>query len=247
MSSLLLEPQLVSTAAADVAEIGSTINAATAAAAGSTTGVVAAAGDEVSLSAAALFDAYAKDYQALLKQAAAFHEQFAAALASANAAYLGAEAEAQTLLFAPSPGGGGMADPPLQPQLQGTQIGIIIGGSGLPVPPQSYVTNVLNYVNQNFMVLPANAHALFTPEGLYPIFGAKELPLNTSVTQGIQILDNQINATLTANPTGSVAVLGYSQSAIISSLVMDQIAHGQWPYPNIPTPSSSASPCWATR
>ena len=237
MSSLLVQPQLVSTAAANVVGIGSTINAATTAAAASTTGVAAAASDEVSLSAAALFDTYAKDYQALLRQAAAFHEQFSAALASANAAYLGAEAEAQTLLFGPSPGGGGMADPPLPPQLQGTQIGLIIGGSGLPIPPPKYVTNVLNYVNQNFMVLPANAHPLFTPEGLYPIFGAKELPLNTSVTQGIQILDYQINATLTANPTGSVAVLGYSQSAIISSLVMDQIAHGQWPYPNIPTPS----------
>jgi hypothetical protein len=68
MSSLLVQPQLVSTAAANVADIGSTINAATAAAAGSTTGVVAAASDEVSLSAAALFDTYAKDYQALLKQ-----------------------------------------------------------------------------------------------------------------------------------------------------------------------------------
>ena len=118
MSSLLVEPQLVSTAAANVADIGSTINAASAAAAASTTGVVAAASDEVSLSAAALFDAYAQDYQALLKQAAAFHEQFAAALASANAAYLAAEAEAQTLLFGPSPGGGGMADPPLPPQLR---------------------------------------------------------------------------------------------------------------------------------
>jgi hypothetical protein len=236
MSSLLVQPQLVATAAAKVAGIGSTINAATAAAAASTTGVVAAASDEVSLSAAAVFDIYAKDYQALLKQAAAFHEQFAAALASANAAYLAAEAEAQTLLFAPSPGGGGMADPPLPPQLQGTQFGVIIGGSGLPIPPPSYVTSTLNYVNQNFNVMAGNAQALFTPEGLYPLTGVKSLPLNTSVTQGIQILDNQINATLTANPTGSVAVLGYSQSAIISSLVMDQIAHGQWPYPNIPTP-----------
>jgi hypothetical protein len=135
MSSVLVQPQLVSTAAANVAEIGSTIGAATASAAGSTTGLVAAASDEVSLSAAALFDAYAKDYQALIKQAAAFHEQFAAALASANAAYLAAESEAQTLLFAPSPGGGGMADPQLPNILTPNTVGLIYGGSGLPVPP----------------------------------------------------------------------------------------------------------------
>ena len=104
MTSFLVQPQFVSTAAADVAGLGSTINAASAAAAASTTGVVAAASDEVSLSAAAVFDTYAKDYQALLKQATAFHEQFAAALAGANAADPAAETEAQTLLFAPSPG-----------------------------------------------------------------------------------------------------------------------------------------------
>jgi hypothetical protein len=233
MSGLLVEPQLVSTAAANVAGIGSTINAATAAAAGSTTGVVAAASDEVSLSAAAMFDTYAKDYQSLLKQAAAFHEQFAAALASANAAYLGAEAEAQTLLFSPSPGGGGVADPPGLTALTQPTVGLIMGGSGQPIPSPSYVTKVLNYVNQNFVT--NFTQALFTPEGLYPIFGAKELPLNTSVTQGISILDNAINQQIGSG--NSVAVLGYSQSAIISSLVMDQIANGQWPYPNIPTPS----------
>jgi len=233
MSGLLVEPQLVSTAAANVAGIGSTINAATAAAAGSTTGVVAAASDEVSLSAAAMFDTYAKDYQSLLKQAAAFHEQFAAALASANAAYLGAEAEAQTLLFSPSPGGGGVADPPGLTALTQPTVGLIMGGSGQPIPSPSYVTKVLNYVNQNFVT--NFTQALFTPEGLYPIFGAKELPLNTSVTQGISILDNAINQQIGSG--NSVAVLGYSQSAIISSLVMDQIANGQWPYPNVPTPS----------
>ena len=233
MSTLLVQPQLVSTAAANVADIGSTINAATAAAAAPTSSVVAAAGDEVSVSVSALFDTYAQDYQALLKKAAAFHEQFAAALASANAAYLGAEAEAQTLLFSPSPGGGGVADPPGLTALTQPTVGLIMGGSGQPIPSPSYVTKVLNYVNQNFVT--NFTQALFTPEGLYPIFGAKELPLNTSVTQGISILDNAINQQIGSG--NSVAVLGYSQSAIISSLVMDQIANGQWPYPNIPTPS----------
>ena len=100
-----------------------------------------------------------------------------------------------------------------------------MGGSGLPIPPPSYVTATLNYVNQHFNVLPANAQALFTPEGLYPLTGVKSLPLDMSVSQGVQILDSAIKQQLAANPSGSVAVLGYSQSAIISSLEMENLAN----------------------
>jgi hypothetical protein len=87
MTSLLTRPQLVAAAAADVAEIRSAIGAATSAAAGPTTGLAAAAQDEVSAVAAALFGTYAREYQAVLKQATAFHEEFAATMAAAGNAY----------------------------------------------------------------------------------------------------------------------------------------------------------------
>ncbi len=96
------------------------------------------------------------------------------------------------------------------------------------------MSSVLNYVNQNFTVSLANAQAIFTPEGLYPLTGVKSLPLNISVNQGVTILESTINSQL-GSGAPSVTVLGYSQSAIISSIVMEQIAHGQWPFPNIPT------------
>ena len=51
------------------------------------------------------------------------------------------------------------------------------------------------------------------------------MPLNTSISQGLQILDSPIKTTLAANPRGSVAVLGYSQSADISSLEMLNLAN----------------------
>ena len=70
----------------------------------------------------------------------------------------------------------------------------------------------------------ANAHALFTPEGYYPLI-LKSLPLTPSISQGLQILDAQIKSTLTANPGDSVAILGYSQSADISSLEMIDLAN----------------------
>jgi hypothetical protein len=72
MPYVLTQPQVMATAAADVAAIGSTINEATAAAAGSTTGVVAAAADEISASIATLFNAYAQGWQAVIGRAAVF-------------------------------------------------------------------------------------------------------------------------------------------------------------------------------
>jgi hypothetical protein len=236
MTGLLTEPQLINTAAGSVAEIRSAIGAAKAAAAGPTTSVAAAAADEVSAAAAKLFGSYAQEYQAVLNQASIFHEDFAAALASAGNAYAAAEAAnasaiagALGALTAPVRsllGGGGSPTPlVVQPTLQGTTIGLMMGGSGLPIPPPSFVTAALTYINQNFSVLPSNAHALFTPEGLYPLTGVKSLTLDVSVAQGVQILDSAIKSTLAANPTGSVAVFGISQSADISSLEMENLAN----------------------
>jgi hypothetical protein len=73
MTSLIARPQLMATAAADASEISSAISAARAAAAGPTTGLAAAAEDEVSAVAATFFSAYDQEYQALLQRAAAFH------------------------------------------------------------------------------------------------------------------------------------------------------------------------------
>ena len=245
MTGLLTEPRLINTAAGNVAEIRSAIGAAKAAAAGPTTGVAAAAADEVSAAAAKLFGSYAQEYQAVLHQASIFHEDFAAALASAGNAYAAAEAAnasaisaALGALTAPvrsllGDGGatlallGGDSPTPMvvQPALQGTTIGLVMGGSGEPIPPPSSITAALNYFNQHFGVLPSNAHALVTPEGLYPITGVKDLTLDVSVAQAVQILDSAIKNTLAANPSGSVAVFGASQSAIVSSLEMENLAN----------------------
>ncbi|MGO8936335.1 MAG: PE-PPE domain-containing protein [Mycobacterium sp.] len=221
MTTLLTEPQFVETAAANVAEIRSAIGAAKAAAAGPTTGLAAAAQDEVSAATAKLFGAYAQEYQSVLTQAGAFHEEFAAALASAGNAYAAAEAANASAISGAAPT---LTPTVVQPPLQGTTIGLIMGGSGLPIPPPSYVTATLNYINHNFNVLPSNANPLFTPEGYYPLI-LKSLPLDPSISQGLQILDSAIKSTLTNNPTGSVAILGYSQSADISSLEMLNLAN----------------------
>jgi triacylglycerol lipase len=73
MSSLIAVPELITTAATDLGNIGSTLNAARAAAATQTTGMLAAAEDEVSAAIAAVFSAHGQGFQALSAQAAAFH------------------------------------------------------------------------------------------------------------------------------------------------------------------------------
>ena len=59
---------------------------------GPTTGVLAAAGDEVSSAIAAAFSAYGQGFQALGAQAAAFHDQFVQALTAGAGSYVSAEA-----------------------------------------------------------------------------------------------------------------------------------------------------------
>src|ERR1700758_3011158 len=92
MSSLIAVPELITTAATDLSNIGSTLSAANAAAAPPTTGVLAAAEDEVSAAIAAVFSAHGQGFQALGAQAAVFHAQFVQALTEGAGSYVSAEA-----------------------------------------------------------------------------------------------------------------------------------------------------------
>ncbi|WP_136625695.1 PE family protein, partial [Mycobacterium innocens] len=92
MLFVIAAPSMVETAAANLTSLGSTLDEATAAAAHSTTRVLAAAEDEVSEALAALFSAHGRTYQALSAQAAAFHAQFVQTMTAGARAYAGAEA-----------------------------------------------------------------------------------------------------------------------------------------------------------
>ena len=121
--------------------------------------------------------------------------------------------------------------PPYDPS-----VGLIMGGSGTPIPGTGYVAAAQglyldNPLHPNFPGVETPgvlANGLFTPEGLYPLTGVKTLPLNipvgadgyaapqTSVGQGITILNDNIQANLPQATT----VFGYSQSATIASYEM---------------------------
>src|ERR1700722_1297939 len=100
MAYLSVQPHTLASVAVDVARIGSAINATNATVARQTTGVVAAAFDEVSTASATLFNTYAQDFQAILGQGAAFHERFVRALSAASSAYAEAEAASASALHA---------------------------------------------------------------------------------------------------------------------------------------------------
>lgn len=102
MSFVFAAPEALAAATADMAGIGSTLNAANVVAAVPTTGVLAAAADEVSTQVAALLSAHAQGYQQLSRQMmTAFHDQFVQALRASADAYATAEASAaQTMVNA---------------------------------------------------------------------------------------------------------------------------------------------------
>lgn len=129
-------------------------------------------------------------------------------------------------------------------------IGLIMGGSGLPIPGTDYVDAAqLLYLDQPFIPTGGNfpgvetpgvlANGLFTPEGFYPLTGVKTLPVNypngadgyaapqTSVGQGVTILNDNILANEAAG--NATTVFGYSQSATIASYEMQQLDPGGTP------------------
>jgi hypothetical protein len=91
MSFVTVVPEHVGQAAGQLENIGSALHAANAAAAVPTTGVVAAAGDEVSAAVAALFSRHAQEFQALNARAAAFHTEFTHLLNAGAGSYLSTE------------------------------------------------------------------------------------------------------------------------------------------------------------
>jgi PE family len=98
MSYVIAAPELMTAAATDLATIGSDLSAAHKAATPTTTGIMAAAEDEVSTAIAAVFSAHGKGFQVLGAHAALFHTHFVEALNSAGSAYAVTEASNVSLL-----------------------------------------------------------------------------------------------------------------------------------------------------
>jgi len=111
-----------------------------------------------------------------------------------------------------------------------TIIGLVMGGTGQPIPGPAYVNDVSAvYIEPTtpFAGQPTFpdttypgtlANGLYTPEMFSPYTGVNSLPFDQSVSQGVAILNNSIQANLKAGD--GTTVFGSSQSADIASLEM---------------------------
>jgi hypothetical protein len=145
-------------------------------------------------------------------------------------ALVGAGLIAVPPLVPPSPGvqvravrltSGDTADSPL-----GDGTAFILGGSGLETPGQTYA----NAIDAEYLAprdFTGTTQVLTTPEALYPFLGPFTETFDQSEAQGQQILDtailNQI-ATGDVDAANPVVVSGWSQSAVISSLLQPELA-----------------------
>lgn len=245
MSFVSVSSEAMADAATNLANIGSTVREANAAAAAMTTGLVPAAQDEVSTAIATLFGMYGNEFQGLTAQAAAFQDRLVAAVNTAAQAYSAAEvastsalrtaeqdvvnavnAPAELLLGHPLIGNGtgtsigaGVAVQASAAESLVDSVGttLVMGGSG-----DEFVSN-LNAFNKLFIQITPGLEGsvptgLYTPEQFYPFGGPNELTLTASVSQGLQILNDALQPYIqTGTPVG---VFGYSQSAVIASLEM---------------------------
>ncbi|VBA51069.1 PE family protein PE3 [Mycobacterium attenuatum] len=234
MSNVVAVPEMLATAATDVAATASAISAANAASVDLISSVLPAAGDEVSTAIAKLLGAYGQEYQVVAAQAAVFHDQFAQALAGASGVYAQAEAANATLLSGPSNaleaitapirtllgqtpvgGDGGSAGTPTsmaQVASADPLYALIMGGTGIPDPGPVYVSRVnAAYIQPSYP--GAIPQPVYTPEQFWP-WG--KLTFGQSVAEGVTLLNNAINTTL-SDPANSAVVFGYSQSSTVAT------------------------------
>ncbi len=221
--SFVIAPEMVSSAAEDLAGIRAALGEAVAAAS-PTTGVAAAAGDEVSTAISALFGTYGREFQALSAQAAAFHEEFVSLLNGGAAAYLGTEmANAEQTLLGQAFGGGTAAVTPaslLDPILGGGSSGgggllgtILGGGSGGGI-----LGSTLNGIGQDLggflSTLLSGSEASLLANPLVPV-GQLVSGLFTDVPllQGLQSLQTGMQqAGMTASAAGNPWQLLFTQT-----------------------------------
>lgn len=219
MSYLTAQPDVITTAAVGLQQIRSSVGAASAAAAVPTTGVLAAAADEVSVAFSQLLNNFAAEYQAVAQQAQSFHAQFARTVAGGALAYAEAElvnAAATALNPILQPLKSFLTNVAVAPAAAFT---LVMGASGYPIPVEDYIQGIPPLYIDPFYTGGINL-GINTPEGLYPLTGIKDLTFDVSAARGLTILDNSIRAAFGQLAATSVNVFGYSQSAVIASMEM---------------------------
>jgi hypothetical protein len=189
MSYVIAATEYVASAAIDLANIGSAVGDANAAALAPTIAALAPAGtDEVSAQVAALFGAHAQAYQALSAQAAMFHNQFVALMSSGAEQY--ALTEAMNNSFVQTAEQGLTAVSATGQALVGG-----LTGGGAPGPVTSLTAPMAAYSSANMGPPPAAAAAVGS-------VGSAGVPGSSTAAAGSAVMAGS------TVPAGSGALLG---------------------------------------
>jgi hypothetical protein len=200
MTLLSIAPDIVAGASDDLANLGSALRSANAAAATQTTSIAAPAADEVSTAITALLGSHAQGFQALSAKAAAFHDDFVNLLSSGVKQYVSTEAAnvQQTLANTVNAADQALLGHPLIGAGQG-----IAGGAAA-----NAITGKLGPFRYSVSVTTAGTNATVT---LHTLFGGPSLSLSETPTSS----GGDFNATGTLNTLfGPVKWLTANGSAI---------------------------------
>lgn len=224
MIDLVAEPQIMAAVAEEVERVGSAIRAANVVTAGLASSLPAAATDEVSQALARLFSEYSQEYQAVAADVEAFHSRFHQALHAAGTAYAQAEAASAKALSealeAPLPASQ-MPKAAAIPPFPANEVSLFPGVTGVPVPSSEQI----GMANWLYVRSAGTLQPLFTPQEGYPWTGVRTLSFDKSVSLGAILFEDAIYD-LIRNSGKSVTVVGGSQSAVIASQVMRNLASG---------------------
>ncbi|WP_082956388.1 PE-PPE domain-containing protein [Mycobacterium sp. E787] len=230
MSYVLATPELLLSAAEDLAGIGAAVNAANAAAAHSTTSLLAAGADEVSRCIAGLFGAQAVEFQALTAQAAQLHERFVLALAADANTYLTTEtATAQTLSVRQPipgaaagtritvPGAGPLYYPRFLTELP--HLGQVLLQGGVAGPSSVSFLQGYDLLNQAIgenWFPGTTAQVVSYPASIGIISGSLAAPgVNQAVAMGQQALNGQIMTALASGNGSPVHIAALSEGTVV--------------------------------
>ena len=235
MSCVIATPELVQGAAQDLAGIRSSLADATASVSGPTTGIAAAAQDEVSIAIASLFGNVGQEFQALSGQAQAFHTQFVNAMNASAGAYVSAElanAE-QTLLGAvgqsfgaPTGAAAGAAAAAITLAQDFNGFGAMVAAPYQALVPTT-VTNaqtVFGAFQQSLSTLAGGVSAEFSLLAASPatVFGNLETALQSVALVGA---NGNITSTVTQHTLG---VIGEAMGGLLGPTAINDTHYQLW-------------------
>lgn len=232
MSFVIATPDLVESAAADLAGIRSSLAEAASSASGPTTGIAVAAQDEVSIAIASMFGDFGQQFQALSAQAQAFHEQFVGLLNAGAGAYASAEAAnvGQVLLGGGLDGALGSVESSVGgavSALQSGGVGALLGGQ-IQTGAQA-ISNAIAGAPIALGTLQTGGAAAFV-DGLNSFGATVAAPYQALVSNTVTNLQ-AIGSTFSANPFPFLHQLATNQIGYAQSIA-SSIASG---IQNLPT------------